>query len=515
MSFKLLKKQAEKALNSIENGKEFTSRYVLDRFNVASEKYQKDQVIGNMRNVLKKMASSKDYFSQSEITSLYDRFSGISNGSTSFRDELGDLLSGSYGKSEPTKPTSMSKTAMDMSKPVELSEKTALSDAFSVLFSFGSNDDSGLFNKNLSKKAERLVLLELGALGMRPDEVRTVTNNEHYILCNAYYRNSDFSTSHVSIPVQISNNSVGLPQQIVLDGSLVKLTKENVLVQLKTAQKVKKDSNLSKYSDLRQSGYLQTPKINVPAQLREKFDISEEILLASNKYSQDQIKMAASVIVTEVSAWGARPQVKFAGTNDNGLSFLVKTATSVGEKSFIVPIEVLEKKVAMPSIFVSDSVKFDFSQSGYNAFLSGAKMASTQSFSRDTDELNMLSYPQLMDVVIGGVATKDYRTSEDALGVIGSKFGPDRFKIALDDFQKMIKIASQPFDQGLVKEAVKRGDLIRTKNSVEWYCPKLGLPLSKIAFDEKGRPTPKFRTEKRNLETMDGTVISTSKIVMS
>jgi hypothetical protein len=50
---------------------------------------------------------------------------------------------------------------------------------------------------------------------------------------------------------------------------------------------------------------------------------------------------------------------------------------------------------------------------------------------------------------------------------------------------------------------------------VEWFCPKLGLPLSKVAFDEKGRPVPKFRNEKRNLESIDGTVISTSKIVMS
>jgi hypothetical protein len=67
----------------------------------------------------------------------------------------------------------------------------------------------------------------------------------------------------------------------------------------------------------------------------------------------------------------------------------------------------------------------------------------------------------------------------------------------------------------MIKEAIRRGDLIRTKNSVEWFCPKLGLPLSKVAFDERGRPVPKFRNEKRGLDSIEGTVISTSKIIMS
>lgn len=515
MSLKLLKRQAEKALGSIENGKAYTSRYIIDRFNTASERYQKDQVIGNIRNVIIKMASSKDYFSQGDITSLYNRFSNMSGGSTSFRDELGDLLKDSSATAK-TDAGNISKTAADMSKPVDIYEKTSLSDAFSVLFSFGSNNDSGVLNKTLVKKAERLVLLELNSLGLKPDDVRTVTSNEHFILCNAYYRNQDSTSNHISVPMQISGTDVGMPQQIVIDGGLVRLTKENVLVQLKTAQKTKKELNISKYSDLRRTESLQIPRISVPAPLLEKFSISEEILLASNKYSQPQINMAASVVTTEVSSWGARPQVKFAGTNDRGMSFLVKTATSDGEKSFVVPVEISGNKVVMPSVFVSNSSKFDFSQAGYDTFLSGAKTASiTKSFSRDTDELSMLSYAQLMDVIIGGVANKDYKASEDALGTIGTKFGPDRFKIALDDFQKMIKLASQSFDQDIIKEAVRRGELIRTKNSVEWYCPKLALPLSKIAFDERGRPTPKFREEKRNIGAADSTVLPTNKIVIS
>lgn len=515
MSLKLLKKQAESALRSLETGREYPSNYVLNRFDTAWENNQKDQVIGNMRNVIKKVASKQQYITQTEITSLYDKFVNISGGATSFRDELGDLLRDGYGKLPEPQRSSISKTAADISKPVTLSDKTPLSDAFSVLFSFGSNDDSGTYNKNLVKKAERLVALELNAMGIKPDMVKTVTGNEHYILCNAYYKNPDFTTSHVSIPVQVTNGSVGIPSEVVSDGSLVKLNKENVLVTLKTAQKKQKDTNLSKYADLRQTESVSIPSVAAPTGLREKFEMSEEILLASNKFSAAQIKLAHSVVSTELSSWGARAQVKFSGTNNKGLSFTVKTATSAGERSFVVPVEVSGDKVAMPSEFISDNNKYDFSESGYNTFLGSAKTATSHIFSRESDELSKLSYSQLMDVVIDGVSRKDYKASEDALSTIGTKFGPDRFKSALEDFQKLIKTASKVFDDSLIKEAVKRGDLIRTRNSVEWFCPKLGLPLSKIAFDEKGRPVPKFRNEKRNLDSIEGTVISTSKIVMS
>lgn len=514
MSLKLLKKQAQQALHSIENGKEYPSQWVMNRFDTAWDKNQKDQVIGNMRSVLSKVASKKDYFSQKEITNLYDKFSNIAGGDSQFRNELGDLLLEGYGKTAGAKKTELSKTASDLKSAVSINEKSKLSDAFGVLFSFGSNDDSGLVNKNLLKKAERLTSLELNAIGIKPDMVSAVKSNEHFILCNAYFKNRDFSSSHVSIPVQISEGSVSIPNQVISGADLVKLNKENVLVLLKSAQHEKKQKDISKFSQLRQYEVIKTPDVKVPAPLMEKLNISEELILASNKYSGDQVKLASSVVSNEVLSWGARAQIKFAGTNDKGLSFLVKTATSLGEKSFVVPVQVTGNKVAMPSEFISDSTKFDFSKEGYSQFLSGGKVANA-SFSRDFDDLAKLTYAQLMDVVIDGVSKKDYKASEDALSVVGSKFGPERFKTALEDFQKLVKVASKTLDQDLIKTAVKNGHLIRTKNSVEWFCPKLGLPLSKIAFDEKGRPVPKFRNEKRDLESIDGTYISNSKVVIS
>lgn len=516
MSITNLKKQAEQALRAMEIGKEFPAKYVVGRFDAAWDRNQKDQVIGNMRNVICKMASRQSFFTQNEITAVYDKFSNISGGGSAFREELGDLIRDGYGKVAEREVAGLSKTAADMSKAVTTNEKSALADAFGVLFSFGGNGDNGVVSGTLVKKAERLVSLELNAMGLRADHIKTVTSNEHFILCNAYYRNSDQSVGHVSIPVQISNGSVSIPDQVVSGGELIKLNKQNVLVTLKTANKAKKDTNISKYADARQTDIISTPMVKAPTALQPMIDLSDEALLASSQYTQDQIRMASSVVSTEVSGWGARAQVKFAGTNKRGLSFTVKTATSAGERAFVVPVEIQNNRVAMPSEFAANGQRYDFSADGYQTFLAGAKSATASAtFSRETDELERLSYSGLMDVVISGVASGDDKASSDALNAVASKFGPDQYKIAFDDYLKLLKTASQTFDQDVIKTAIKAGHLIRSKNSVEWFCPKLGLPLSKIAFDEMGRPVPKFRNEKRDLETLGDVGFSTSKILIS
>lgn len=520
MSINKIKKEAMNAISSIENGREFPSSYVVSRLDKAWDLHQKDQVIGNIRSVLTKVASKSDYISQKDITKVYDRFSNISGGNTSFREELGDLLMPGYGQVSGPVKSDISKTAADMGKPISLAgQKSELSDAFSVLFSMGS-EQIGTYNKNLVKKAERLVSLELNSIGLNPDLIQTVTGNDHFILCNAYYRNPDFTTSHISIPVQISNGSIDLPTQMVNEGSLIKLNKENILVSLKTAAKTKKDSDIGKYSGMRQDAPVNLPRVNIPKPLKEEFSMSEEIVLAASKYSPEQIKVATSMLAVETSDWGCNTQIKFAGVNERGMSFLVKVATSKGTQDLVVPVEVKDSRINIPSSFISkDSKKeYDFSRGGFNSFASdnSAQPEKFGVFHRERGELINLSYNQLMDVVIDGVSRGDFKASEDAISTITEKFGPEKQKVALEEFQKLLKVASTyQNNESLIKEAVKRGDLIKKANSIELYSPKLGLPLSKLEFDEKGRLMPKYRKAQQDMASIDGTILSSSKIVMS
>jgi hypothetical protein len=136
--------------------------------------------------------------------------------------------------------------------------------------------------------------------------------------------------------------------------------------------------------------------------------------------------------------------------------------------------------------------------------------------SREVEEMNRLSYPQLIDQVTEGVTVSDFRKAEDALATIETKFGGQKYISALDMFSKLLKHSANNSERDdHIKNALDRGELIRVPTSVQLYCPKLGLPVSKVAFDEKGRMIPATRALKSDPLKETGAMISASRIVLS
>lgn len=517
MSISKLLKTATQTLNNIENGKVFPTSYVINRLEKTAERNPSDQLVGNMRDVLTKFASKQEFISQKEISNLYNKMYGFSNGNSSFRTELADLLPENYAATKPSEKAHFSKRANEEVNPVSYVEKNDLTEAFSRMFSLDAKKAFGTYDKNLIKKAEKMVNLELSAIGLPPQNISVVGGNEHFILCNASYKNSDFTTSSLSVPVQISNGSITPPSSFILGESLEKISKENVLVALKDQSLSKKASGRFDFENQRTSYRVADASPVVPSALNDMIDVENILVQATSGFSQSQIQKAARVISSEMVGFGAfNPQVKLASSNKSKLGFSVKIATTGGIEEVLVPVEVTGDRVNLPSRFITlDKKAYEFSADGFNSFVKEAKITvdKTPTFFRDTDQLNKLSYSQLMDKITTAVSISDYKLAEDSLSVIESKFGGDKFKVALEDFQQLIKSASKNReDNDLVKEAVKRGDLIKRANSIELYCPKLGLPLSKIDFDANGRPVPKHRTKTTNIESIDNVGFTTSKI---
>ena len=68
----------------------------------------------------------------------------------------------------------------------------------------------------------------------------------------------------------------------------------------------------------------------------------------------------------------------------------------------------------------------------------------------------------------------------------------------------------------MIKEAVRKGDLIKVPTMLDLYSPKFKLPLSKLAFDAQGELVPKYRHQNENLknsETITTSELNTYKIV--
>jgi hypothetical protein len=130
--------------------------------------------------------------------------------------------------------------------------------------------------------------------------------------------------------------------------------------------------------------------------------------------------------------------------------------------------------------------------------------------------MSQMSYNQLIDRMIDGVSKGDLRQAEDALSAVGGKFGGEQYKFALDKFSKLLKHSSKSTDRNdMIKKALASGDLIQLPTSVQPYCPKLGLPVSKVDFDDRGRPVPMRRAAHSNDVDGTGAMMSSSKIVLS
>ena len=85
MSLDKLLKAAKSLSSQINNGKEFSTRYVADVLSKKAEENPSDIMIHLMRDVVVKKASSQNFISQKEIGELYGSLVNYSGGESSTR----------------------------------------------------------------------------------------------------------------------------------------------------------------------------------------------------------------------------------------------------------------------------------------------------------------------------------------------------------------------------------------------------------------------------------------------
>ena len=518
-----LAKSASKALRLMDNGETFMSSYVIDRLEKAALKNPSDQLIGNMRDVVKRVYANSEFVTQVELANIYDEMYGLSGGITAFRRDLGDLLPDKHAILETNK-VSYSKNRSDMSEAISSENKDLkdLEEAFSSVFSLASGPTPGFYNNNIYRKAENVTRAQLRSIGYEPQNVRSINNNEHFILCVASYNTPEFNSIDIKIPVQTRNGAVLLPTKMIQEDSLVEITKENLYVGIKEGSWNKNNIARSKFAEERGRPQIGTPKAVIPSSLKEFANLENDLVVAASKFTSNEILLANKLISSELYAMGVpSPQVKVGSSNDNEITFFASIPTEIGRVSVEVPVEIHNGRPILPSSFshaASNSRNtYDFSELGMGKFL--RSIVGTQKIDgvqRDLGFVNNASYHELIDLIIEGAATKEYRTSEDALMSIQARFSPGEYIYALSKFSDLLKSSSNKDERDeLVEQALKNGDLIIVSTSIEPYCPKLGLPLRKLSFDSKGRPIPLRRSNKADNLKESGAHISTSKIFLT
>lgn len=515
-------KEAKDLLELLENGKSYPSDYVVKRFQKAANDHSTDQLIGNMTDVLIKVAAKREYIHQNEIGKLFDHMYGLSGGHTAFRDSLGDLLPENRQFAKVAYPGSNIRK-MEEKNVEPIYKDSELSNAFSVLFSMGGDSAFGTYKPGQDKSVEKAVIAKLSSLGSAPLGVDIIQTNEHFTLCAANFQSSNLNKVSVLIPVQTTDGITREPKHLILGEEVVDLDGRNLFACIKEQERNAKQNSGRKFASERGSGApaLEMNKAVVPNSLKSFTELENDLIAAASKFSTHQIKTAIEVLHGEFASFGANnTTIKIASSDKNTIIFDVYIPTKLGKSIVHVPVEINGAGTLLPSRFAADcsngQTVYDFSKQGFDQFITNLNVDSASlGVARENGELSKMSYHQLMDQMIEGISNKDYKLAEDVLQVIENRFGSKMFMTAFDQFSQLLKHSSENSSsrQDFIKAAFERGDLIKVPTSVDLYCPKLGLPVSKVTFDEKGRVIPKGRRTK--FDQVQDSMVSTNRILFT
>ena len=520
---KNLIKEASNLLDKMENGKTYPIGYVIQNFEKAASLNSQDVLICQMRDVIVKMANRKEYISQKEIGELYDKMYGFSGNQSAFRGILNDFLPDSKQLKKVSHQASKLRTQEELNLET-IHKDSELSNAFSVLFSLGGDSSFGTFKPGQNKNIEKAVIGKLSNLGRSPIGVDIIQANDHFTLCAANYESPSLQKISVLIPVQTTDGIAKEPKNLILGNEVVELNSRNLFTSIKEQERNQKEKSNKKFANQRGSGQkqLEMKEIAVPESLSDFANLENTLVAVASKFEPIQINMAIEMINAELLSFGAKnPCIKIAGADSKNLMFDVHLNTPLGKSVIHVPVEVHQKKPILPSRFATNATLkeqniYDFSKKGYQKFISNLNSNShSLKIARDTGPLSMMNYNQLMDQIIEGVSSQDYKLAEDALQTIEAKYESDKYKKSFEYYTQLLKHSSNSSKRKeLIKAAFERGELIRIPTSVDLYCPKLGLSVNKISFDENGNIIPAGRRNKADNQIQD-TSISTSRILFT
>ena len=521
MSIKKLLKQSQELLGKMNSGKEFTSQHVYTKLSIAADKHPNDVLLNTMRDVMAKTAAKKPFVSQKEIADIYNKLYKYSGSFSNFRSELPEFLPEGYGQGKaPTRGASSSRVDMGQSlEPLQdyRADLKPLAQALSTAFSLDKKGSFGGYNRNDLEKAERFASIQLKSIGAEPRAVKAVNSNEHFILCLASYVAADNSEIILKVPVQHNGTTPTVPTHFIQNGDIEALSQKNVLSFLKESEYANRFKKTAKFEELRRNDSVSVERTELANSISKWANLEQDLVEASATYDKNTVRLASSVLTTELKSFGVfNPQVKLNASYDRGLIFDVSFGGPTGHAQMQLPVEISGKQPLPPVSFKVANQTYDFSRKGFDKFALENSVNKSSKISLKSDYLEHKTYNELVNIMITAANKSDLKTSEDCLMQIQRSFDGQLVVNALSKYSQILKNASlNSQKEKLIKIAIQKGDLIKTKNSFDLYSPKYGKPLSKLAFDAKGNLVPKYREQNKNLEESETIGISTSQIKLT
>lgn len=506
-------------LKTADVGREFTMDYVVNRLNSALEEFPHDAIINSIAQIVhKQVKNGKLVTSQKELYDIYNHFAGLST-TSAIKEVLGDLLykpSITHIKMGSETEVSYRSTSPELDMKIEHNPLSSLFDKHATPTSY--------YDPTLAKLGKNLIEEELNSIGIPATDIKVFAGNDYAIIYDATFNNK-LGTAHVAIPVETLNGIVP-PTVFFNKNEFTNLTSENLNKYIVDVASTEEIGDVGVSGGVRTASSVVSPsfdfddtkpidfgKTELPSALKDLAIFENAVIDAGTHFSPMLVRTAKAVCLRELNSMGLKTQVVLSEVSDNCIICRAELDSSVGKVEIKLPVEIVNGQPQIPSLFYNENEKdkvYDFTRAEVINYLTASKPDNGQIIRYSNDFFNM-TYNQLKEEMIAGVANKDYNRAEQALSRIEDKFGDDHHRAALSDYAKYLVHASKP------EEAPKhKCRLLITKGSIEPRCGHYNVAIGRVETNEKGDCVLLDRKAKyENLAESAGTLIRTNKITLT
>ena len=500
-------------------GKEYTMEFVANRLENALQEYPHDSVISAIANVVgKQIEKGKLTTSQKDLYEIYNHYAGV-NPLSNAKVALADLF---YATDNAPKQTTGNTTAYSFRQDKPALDLTVEHNPLENIFN--KQVDAGTYyDPTLAKLGKHTLAQELIDMGVPAADIKVFAGNQQAVVYDAVFTNK-LGTAHVAIPVEI-HSGVQRPSVFFNKGSMVDLTAENLngYIVSMASNVVAPEINVSGIktsAGVYASSFafneeapkaIELDRVEMPEALKSYTDI---LVDAGTHFAPELVKTAKALCNRELNGMGFKAQVVLAEATDNCIICRAELDSSVGKVEIKLPVEIINNQPQIPSVFYNEGDKerlYDFTTAELSNYLTSNKMDKGSILRYSNDFFNM-SYNQLKDEMITGIANNDYARAEQALSRIEDKFGSEHHIAALSDYARYLKHAST-----IKEEAPKhKCRLLITKGSVEPRCGHYNVGVNRVITDERGNCELIERKVKYDNQLQSsGALIRTNKITLT
>lgn len=455
-------------------GREFFLNTVRERVREASNRFPHDGAIRTMQSVLEKRAekgNSLATISQREFQDLYNDVNSLGSHEV-FREALGDLLlerapaATAHYNDEFARSVRGGDTEIDLVDP-------NLAESLAGLFDAPSKIAQGSFVDNGRKGVE----LELKSLGFDNPSVEIAARNDKFVIYSAAI-DSTHGRFAALIPAEIKLGSVLMPTAFVSGNQFLELNAKNLYAHAQMVATTGKQAQAGKVletltaavdqSEVRKSAgvdddfnaALSVPELYrsedesryYPAELdlsvqaetpQELTHFTEGMLRdvlaeAGLSFAPELVTQAKSIVAGELKACGVPcSKVSIASEFDGGLVVAANLTGPGGTKTIEVPVEIVNNRPLMPSVFTSGAFAKPFDEDNLKSF---AMNRDEGTFSAIMSDKYGMSFKELHNHTLKSAGYGNFVEVEEGLAVIADRFGDQFHKIAFDDLMGLLNV---------------------------------------------------------------------------